>query len=319
VLDQWADTQMNHLDDILNYAQSDDLVLNSYVKTTGIVETSFVYKDVNFTIFDTGGQRTERKKWINCYEDANVVLVVGALSQFNEVCYEDNLFNRMVEALEVVEYIGNVDELSEKPMYLYLNKQDIFVKELKKDTIKMAFPDCPDELIKLHRNNMLPSPMEKNFSWKTKLSKNNSSFSLIKKPGKNFNFLSEDELSYILTFLNYKAAVRLSTVNSGFYDALNNDYLWRVFALRYDPMINEKMINDAYDFYSQYPPWKQFFYVGKSSYFIIRDYIVKQFEFALCNQEFRSIYTTNATASDDSFNKIFESTLDDIISIMNSK
>jgi hypothetical protein len=84
-------------------------------------------------------------------------------------------------------------------------------------------------------------------------------------------------------------------------------------------MINEKMINDAYDFYSQYPPWKQFFYVGKSSYFIIRDYIVKQFEFELCNQEFRSIYTTNATASGDSFNKIFESTLDDIISIMNTK
>jgi hypothetical protein len=118
----------------------------------------------------------------------------------------------------------------------------------------MALPDCPDELIKLYQNNMLPSSMEKNFSWKTKLSKNNSSFNLIKKPEKNFNFLGKDELSYILTFLNYKAAVRLFTVNSGFYDALNNDYLWRVFALRYDLMITKKIINDTYDFNFQYPP-----------------------------------------------------------------
>jgi hypothetical protein len=32
----------------------------------------------------------------------------------------------MVKALKVVEYIRNVDELSEKPMYLYLNKQDFY-------------------------------------------------------------------------------------------------------------------------------------------------------------------------------------------------
>ena len=43
-------------------------VLRTRVKTTGIVETHFQYKDLHFQLFDVGGQRSERKKWIHCFE-----------------------------------------------------------------------------------------------------------------------------------------------------------------------------------------------------------------------------------------------------------
>ena len=43
-------------------------VLRTRVKTTGIVETNFQYKDLYFQLFDVGGQRSERKKWIHCFE-----------------------------------------------------------------------------------------------------------------------------------------------------------------------------------------------------------------------------------------------------------
>lgn len=38
------------------------------VKTTGIVEVHFTFKNLNFKLFDVGGQRSERKKWIHCFE-----------------------------------------------------------------------------------------------------------------------------------------------------------------------------------------------------------------------------------------------------------
>lgn len=36
-----------------------------------------------------GGQRSERKKWIHCFEDVNAVIYVAAISEYAEVLFED--------------------------------------------------------------------------------------------------------------------------------------------------------------------------------------------------------------------------------------
>jgi hypothetical protein len=59
------------------------------IKTTGIVEISFLIKGVEFRVFDVGGQRSERKKWIHCFEDVNAVIFVAAVSEYDEVLFED--------------------------------------------------------------------------------------------------------------------------------------------------------------------------------------------------------------------------------------
>jgi hypothetical protein len=46
------------------YFPSEDDVLRSRVRTTGIVETSFLVEGNTFKMYDVGGQRNERKKWI---------------------------------------------------------------------------------------------------------------------------------------------------------------------------------------------------------------------------------------------------------------
>ena len=51
-----------------DYVPNTDDVLRTRVKTTGIVEIKFKFKDLNFNMFDVGGQRSERKKWIHCFE-----------------------------------------------------------------------------------------------------------------------------------------------------------------------------------------------------------------------------------------------------------
>ena len=36
-------------------------------------------------MFDVGGQRSERKKWIPCFEDVTAIIFIVALSEYDQV------------------------------------------------------------------------------------------------------------------------------------------------------------------------------------------------------------------------------------------
>ena len=40
-----------------------------------------------FRLFDVGGQRSERKKWIHCFEGVTSVIFLAAMSDYNESCH----------------------------------------------------------------------------------------------------------------------------------------------------------------------------------------------------------------------------------------
>ena len=40
-------------------------------------------------MYDVGGQRTERNKWIQCFDDVRALLYVTALSGYDMTLYED--------------------------------------------------------------------------------------------------------------------------------------------------------------------------------------------------------------------------------------
>ena len=42
-----------------------------------------------FRVVDVGGQRSERRKWIQCFDDVRAVLFVCALSGYDMTLYED--------------------------------------------------------------------------------------------------------------------------------------------------------------------------------------------------------------------------------------
>ena len=73
--------------------------MRTRVKTTGIIETQFTYKGLHFKMFDVGGQRDERRKWIQCFNDVTAIIFVAASSSYNMVLREDNTQNRLREAL----------------------------------------------------------------------------------------------------------------------------------------------------------------------------------------------------------------------------
>ncbi|CAF2468808.1 unnamed protein product [Rotaria sp. Silwood2] len=71
---------LNSLDRLIqsDYIPTQQDVLHTRVKTTGIVETTFTLKKHKFRIVDVGGQRSERKKWIHCFDGVTAVIFVSA-------------------------------------------------------------------------------------------------------------------------------------------------------------------------------------------------------------------------------------------------
>ena len=52
-----------------NYIPSENDIVHSRVRTSGIVTEKYVIDNTPFEMYDVGGQRNERKKWIHCFED----------------------------------------------------------------------------------------------------------------------------------------------------------------------------------------------------------------------------------------------------------
>jgi GTPase SAR1 family protein len=63
-------------------------ILHSRIRTSGIVEERYVIDGVQFTVFDVGGQRNERKKWIHSFSDVHAVIFVTAINEwvFEAIC-----------------------------------------------------------------------------------------------------------------------------------------------------------------------------------------------------------------------------------------
>lgn len=123
------------------FVPSEQDVLRSRVPTTGIVENFFEIDGNQFKMFDVGGQRSERKKWIHCFENVTSVLFVAAISAYDQVLYEDESTGRMQEALELFAEITNSEWFERTSMILFLNKKDLFEAKLEKVPLKEYFPE----------------------------------------------------------------------------------------------------------------------------------------------------------------------------------
>jgi GTPase SAR1 family protein len=124
-----------------DWIPDEDDVLRARVRTTGIVKKDFIIEGNKFQMYDVGGQRNERKKWIHCFDNVTAVLFVVALSEYDQVLMEDEDVNRMQEALKLFSQICNSKHFASTNMVLFLNKRDLFEDKIKKVPINLAFPD----------------------------------------------------------------------------------------------------------------------------------------------------------------------------------
>ncbi|THG95983.1 hypothetical protein EW026_g5762 [Hermanssonia centrifuga] len=133
----------NAIDRMANssYMPTDQDILRSRVKTTGITETTFKVGELTYKLFDVGGQRSERKKWIHCFENVTALVFLVSLSEYDQMLYEDESVNRMQEALTLFDSICNSRWFVKTSIILFLNKIDLFAEKLPRSPLGDYFPD----------------------------------------------------------------------------------------------------------------------------------------------------------------------------------
>lgn len=127
-----------------DYVPTEQDVLRCRVKTTGIVETEFDLSNLKFRLFDVGGQRNERKKWIHCFDNVTAVIFVTSLSEYDQKCYEDDSTLRMKESMVLFDEICNSRYFQDTPIMLFFNKLDLFREKIKKTDLKLCFEEYQD-------------------------------------------------------------------------------------------------------------------------------------------------------------------------------
>ena len=98
------------------------------------------YEEI-YEIFDVGGQKNERRKWMHFFDNTAAVIFVAALSGYNQLLWEDNRNNRMREAIGLFRGIVNLDVFKHSHIILFLNKSDLFAKKVGKYLVKEHFKD----------------------------------------------------------------------------------------------------------------------------------------------------------------------------------
>ncbi|KAF9080440.1 hypothetical protein BGX23_002157 [Mortierella sp. AD031] len=123
------------------YLPDDSDILRCRVKSTGITETTFHIGNLTYRMFDVGGQRSERKKWIHCFEGVTAVLFMAAISGYDQCLVEDKDANQMQEAMMLFDQVCNSQWFTDTSIILFLNKTDIFREKLHYSRVKDYFPD----------------------------------------------------------------------------------------------------------------------------------------------------------------------------------
>jgi len=123
------------------YVPTETDVLRARQKSTGITETRFNMGQLSIHMFDVGGQRSERKKWIHCFESVTSIIFCTALSEYDQVLLEESKTNRMAESLVLFESVINSRWFLRTSIILFLNKIDVFKSKLPKVPLEKYFPE----------------------------------------------------------------------------------------------------------------------------------------------------------------------------------
>jgi len=124
-----------------DYTPNDQDILRTRVKSSAIVEKTFLYDGDKIRVLDVGGQRSERRKWAHCFPDINALIFVVAISEYDQCLREENTTRRLDESLRVYGEIINNKYFRDKLVILCFNKMDIFEKKIKERNLNLYYPD----------------------------------------------------------------------------------------------------------------------------------------------------------------------------------
>ncbi|GMM29208.1 guanine nucleotide-binding protein subunit alpha [Martiniozyma asiatica (nom. inval.)] len=116
-------------------------ILRTRKQTSGIFDAKFQLDDLDIHLFDVGGQRSERKKWIHCFDNVTAIMFCVALSEYDQSLLESSDKNRLEESFNLFESVVNSMWFRRTSIILCLNKIDIFIEKIANSPLENHFPD----------------------------------------------------------------------------------------------------------------------------------------------------------------------------------
>ncbi|XP_068609485.1 guanine nucleotide-binding protein G(q) subunit alpha-like [Brachionichthys hirsutus] len=159
---QLSDSAKYYLNDLDRIAAAPYLptqqdVLRVRVPTTGIIEYPFDLENLVFRMVDVGGQRSERRKWIHCFENVTSIMFLVALSEYDQVLIESDNENRMEESMALFQTIITYRWFRYSSVILFLNKIDLLQEKIVYSHLADYFPsfDGPQQNVEAVKNFIL--------------------------------------------------------------------------------------------------------------------------------------------------------------------
>ncbi|KAJ7251064.1 heterotrimeric G-protein alpha subunit, GPA3-like protein [Mycena rebaudengoi] len=122
------------------YVPSEDDILYARASGTAILETRFSMGGFPIRMIDVG-QRSERRKWIHCFESVTCLISCAALSDYDEVLVERRSVNRLRESVYLFDSVINSRWFHHTSVVLFLTKIDVFRRKLPKIPLEPYFPE----------------------------------------------------------------------------------------------------------------------------------------------------------------------------------
>lgn len=143
---QLSDSAKYYLTDLDRLAKPDYLpteqdVLRARAPTSGIIEYPFDLETIIFRMVDVGGQRSERRKWIHCFENVTSIMFLVALSEYDQVLVESANENRMEESKALFRTIITYPWFQNSSIILFLNKKDLLEEKIMFSHLVEYFPE----------------------------------------------------------------------------------------------------------------------------------------------------------------------------------
>ncbi|XP_065562189.1 guanine nucleotide-binding protein G(q) subunit alpha [Artemia franciscana] len=124
-----------------DYLPTQQDILRVRVPTTGIIEYPFDLQEIRFRMVDVGGQRSERRKWIHCFENVTSIIFLVALSEYDQILFESDNENRMEESKALFKTIITYPWFQHSSVILFLNKKDLLEEKIMYSHIVDYFPE----------------------------------------------------------------------------------------------------------------------------------------------------------------------------------
>ncbi|XP_017797973.1 PREDICTED: guanine nucleotide-binding protein G(q) subunit alpha isoform X2 [Habropoda laboriosa] len=143
---QLTDSAKYYLSDLERIEKPDFLpteqdILRARAPTTGIIEYPFDLDSIIFRMVDVGGQRSERRKWIHCFENVTSIIFLVALSEYDQILFESENENRMEESKALFKTIITYPWFQQSSVILFLNKKDLLEEKIMYSHLVDYFPE----------------------------------------------------------------------------------------------------------------------------------------------------------------------------------